>query len=58
MAVSCNNFSNNRTILLYDAKNGTYLNLQITTSYFPWFTAVDSNGRFVSMSSYAIDIYY
>ena len=62
MAVSCNNFSNNRTILLYDAKNGTYLNLQLATSG-PCVTAVDASGRFLSMGlnikyKFSIDIYY
>jgi len=57
MAVSCNNFSNNRTILLYDAKNGTYLNLQLATSG-PCVTAVDASGRFLSMGLNIIDIYY
>ena len=54
MAVSCWGGS----ILLYNAYNGTFLNLQLAASSNSWFTAVDASGRFVSMSSYAIDIYY
>ena len=54
MAVSCWN----GLIAFYNANNRTYLNLTLVTSYYPWNTAVDANGRFVSMSNYAIDIYY
>ena len=56
MAVGCNDF----LISLYNAYYGTYLNLQfqLAPSNVPYFTAVDVSGRFVSMSSSAIDIYY
>ena len=54
MAVGCWN----GPIALYNANNGTYLNLTLATSYWPFATAVDASGRFVSISFYAIDIYY
>ena len=54
MAVSCDE----GPIALYNARNGTYLNLQLEPSNEPYFTAVDANSRFVSMSSTAIDIYF
>ena len=58
MAVSCFN-GGDGPIALYNAYNGTYLNLQLSTSsYYPLATAVDASGRFVSMSVSAIDIYY
>ena len=44
-------------ISLYNANDGTYLN-QLVPSHAPLFTAVDASGRFVSMSTKAIDIYY
>ena len=58
MVVSCADDSNPSTIALYNANNGTYLNLQLTTSFQPFVTAVDASGRFVSSSWSAIDIYY
>ena len=54
MAVSCWN----GPIALYNANYGSYLNFTLVTSYYPWNTAVDANGRFASMSNYAINIYY
>ena len=45
-------------IYLYNATNVTYLNLQLTSSRIPSTTAVDASGRFLSISSSAIDIYY
>ena len=54
MAVGCRNENG---ISLYNAYNGTYLNLQLATSNFPELTAVDASGRFVSIG-YSIDIYY
>ena len=57
MAVSCS--SNNVSIVaLYNGNNGTYLNLQLATSNPPWSSIVDASGRFVSISSKAINFYY
>ena len=53
MAVSCNG----GLIALYNANNGTYLN-QIAASYNPYYTDVDASGRFVSIGSNVLDIYY
>ena len=45
-------------VALYNAYNGSYLNLQLATSNYPSFTVVDASGRLVSLSNNVIDIYY
>ena len=59
MAVGCDYGKNVATLVLYNANNDSYLNLQLATSgSVSYFTAVDASGRLVSLSSSAIDIYY
>ena len=56
MAVGCQ--GNNGPIYLYNAYNGSYLNLQLETLHDQLFTTVDASGRFVLITNYVIDIYY
>ena len=55
MAISCG--WNQTLVTVYDL-NGTDMNAQITTLFFPFTTAVDSSGRYVVMTQKSLDIYY
>ena len=55
-AVGCHN---DGQIYLYNANNMSYLKSRLAkSSNYSLYTAVDASGRFVSMSGFAIDIYY
>ena len=54
MAISC---SDSKLITVYDL-NGNYMNTKISTSLTPYITSIDSNGRYVIMTMYSLDIYY
>ena len=54
MAIICND---DNLITVYDL-NGNYMNTKISTSLTPYITSIDSNGRYVIMTMYSLDIYY
>ena len=53
MAISCDD----NKVVVYD-RNGNYMQRTVTTLNSPYVTAIDSNGRFVIMTKYSLDIYY
>ena len=54
MAVSC---SSSNLVSLYD-NNNNYTNNTITTSQYPYTTAVDFSGRLIIITRWFLDIYY
>ena len=54
LAISC---IASKVISVYDS-NGNFMNTQITSSQYPGITAIDSNGRYIIVTSDSLDIYY
>ena len=53
-AITC---QNSNLIIVYDS-NGNFMNASLTTSPFPYISAIDADGRFVMMTKSSLDIYY
>ena len=54
LAITC---AASNLVVVYDS-NGNYMNASISTSFIPYITAIDANGRLVIMTTQSLNIYY